>query len=346
MGADKEIATEDDQPATLPAQADVLSELKLLRERGGITATKLSEKAPLILTLPIVDDQLALRRFDPRDRHLAAYSVIGCVLDHTEGFLARTLLILTLNYDFRNLRTEARPGWESVRRASSLTARHALIQGLVGYAREQYFEHLNRAYAEFANRLIDLERSPCRDHPPRGFPVTVAQQKLTLDALIGLFSAEAKDWAREALAREIVQQLPGGIEEMRQRGPSTTFRSRVLGALASGYGVQYARKLQTNGGRKRLRPLPPGEMLIDPGVLLRLFFESDNLHPIERFQSDRRLLRAEDLRTSYAALAEAMLNQQPPTWTSASASGEQGRARGASVTSAEDAKAAGEAELE
>lgn len=205
----------------IPSQADILAELKVLRERAGISPARLSERAPLIMGLPLVDDQLDFRRFNPRDRHLAAYTVIGCVLDRIPDVNWRTMLVLSLRYDFRYLSTPEGRKWETARQSGSHEHRTLIIRTIVPYSHSQFWVQLERAYNELANQLLLWTYSPCRDEAPRVAIASARTGRELLAYLLGLLSVEGQQVVRELLAEQIASHLPDG-ESLRGSTPADT----------------------------------------------------------------------------------------------------------------------------
>lgn len=216
-----------------PSSADVLRELEELRTREGISPTKIREVAPLIQQLPIVDDHRQLKQYVEADRHLAAYGAIGCVLDHAIPDVQwQTILVLTMRYDYNLLAVQPKDGWDGVRRASSITNRHNLMQGILQYSRSRYFELVRLAYDELANQLLLRDISPCRAAAEQ--QVMSQVERMAIDRLLGLFSVAGHDVFRERLAALALEQLDSRWQSV---GESATERlvSVVRQALAREY---------------------------------------------------------------------------------------------------------------
>lgn len=185
-----------------PSSAQVLSELESLREGIGLSPERIRTKAPRLQELPIVSDQLDLEGLHPSDSHLAAYSAIGCVVEHSiSDYQQQQILILTLRYDstLLGIRRDAE-AWNDVSRAPILSQRDALVQALLFYGKTAYFEKRKAAYAELANQLSMRRRTPCRAAGAE--QVAVETLRLSLRQLLGYFTIEGRAVFREVLAEE------------------------------------------------------------------------------------------------------------------------------------------------
>ncbi|MCB8045028.1 hypothetical protein JM654_15400 [Microbacterium oxydans] len=85
---------------TSDSRADLLRrELVLLRDRSGISTSKVRERAPNLMHLPCVDAELERRGWRDADRAHAAVVVLRCTVEN--GALDETpkaLLRITLNF--------------------------------------------------------------------------------------------------------------------------------------------------------------------------------------------------------------------------------------------------------
>ena len=194
----------------LPAADDVKAELLGLRKRAGFSPAKLRTEGQLLKSLPVVDDQMALQRQNPQNRHLAAYKVVGCAIDSISNLLWRKILILSLPYNFKLLKTEEQEGWENVLKASSETARDDLARSIVMYEKTQYFEHLGRAYDELSGLLVMLSESPCRRPEPTELQYPSISNEQILSFALSCLTVETKQHIRQLLSKDILDFLITG----------------------------------------------------------------------------------------------------------------------------------------
>lgn len=216
-----------------PSSADVLRELEALRAREGISPTKIREVAPLIQQLPIVDDHRQLKQYVEADRHLAAYGAIGCVLDHAiPDVIQQTILVLTMRYDYNLLTVQPEDGWDGVRRASSISSRHDLVQGILQYSRSRYFELVRLAYDELANQLLLRDVSPCRAAAEQQIMSQI--ERTAVDRLLGLFSVAGHEALRERLAVLALEQF-----DSRWKGSGASATERLISIVRQALAREY-----------------------------------------------------------------------------------------------------------
>lgn len=259
-----------------PSSHEVLGELELLRRDHGISPTKIQTQAPSLLRLPVVEDQLKLKQLDPRDRHLAAYSAIGCVIDFgISDYQTQTILILSMRYDPSLLRTRPNPEWGAVISTTSLSQRHKFIQAVMLYGKTTYFERLNDAYRQLADQLVIRDHSPCREAGVEELAKLLVAA--TLQELLVLFSAHGQSVLMEAIAGEA---LPRVKSKWRTQGRTNylTFANAINSALATDYQALYENQTRLAQSRPQDEELMP----LDGKVLERIILKNRDRPLVDR----------------------------------------------------------------
>lgn len=186
----------DDLLEEAPASSSVLRDLIHLRSRYGITMRKVKEHCPHLRQLAVVRLELARRRLDAGDLHVAAYETVRCavrqIVPRTDH---RRVLWHTLNID-GDL-------------ADSLDARRRRVSEELYLSDKAYLRLEEEAYLELAGALVAAVRSPCEDDAT---PVTVDIQ-LTLSPerlayFLNLLSYEPRVDVRDSLGIALLQVLP------------------------------------------------------------------------------------------------------------------------------------------
>lgn len=273
----------------LRSSSEVLTELKRLRQREGISARRIKTEASALTSLVVVSDQMAYRGFNPADRHLGAYTVVGCVIDHeVRDLLHRQILRISLSYRPERRADTSFHEAESImetQQMNSLESRDLFAQAALFLTKNPYEKHREQAYQELADGLVMSQVSPCRESQGRVIGSIAAD--LMLETILGLFSMEAKDELRDKLAREVIARVPGQLEKsasMIGTSPSKYMATELLMEFIKRYEADRNRRIQ--GAKSYLfLPLLEGKDLIeilvgrDDGLGLRLLSTSRAVAP-------------------------------------------------------------------
>lgn len=129
-----------------PSASDILEELKVVRQRRGVTPERL-EECPSILRLSAVHSAMERGKRRPEDAPAVANDLLQCEI--TSGLYSdvqRSVLQLTLNFgEFQNDLTDRR---------ELLRTRHSLFGN-------DYVRVERGAYLRYANQLVGLRSNPC-----------------------------------------------------------------------------------------------------------------------------------------------------------------------------------------
>lgn len=202
-----ETSDEDASSLVRPSSDEVLRELEVLRHGPGLSPQRIRERGPRIQELIVVHDQLDLEHLHPEDTHLAAYSAIGCVIEHTiRDYQHQQILILTMRYDplLLSVRGDTQ-AWDNVLQAPTVSQRDALVQALLFYSKSVYFVKRQNAYFELANQLAMRTTTPCRNGKPS--KAEIETSLLTTRQILGYLALEGEHLLREFLAGEVLQRI-------------------------------------------------------------------------------------------------------------------------------------------
>ena len=263
-----------------PSSQQIVEELELLRRDHGISPTKIEAQAPSLLRLPVVEDQQRLKQLDPRDRHLEAYSAIGCVIDFAiSDYEMQTILVLSMRYDPSLLRVRPNPEWEGVIRTTSLNQRHKFIQSLLFYGKTTYFDRLNVAYRELANQLVLRDHSPCRQAGAEQLAKSL--MAATMQELLLLFSTHGQSILMETIAKEALPRV-----ESKWKVARTTSYWAFAHAIELAITSEYRKRTERVYGSDSARwpnwdttPLPPD-------ALIRVMLKDRDLPLIDRVSAE------------------------------------------------------------
>lgn len=255
---------------------EVLAELKSLRQREGISPRRIKVEATALRSLDVVTDQMEYRGFNPADRHLGAFTVVGCVIDHEiRDLLHRQILRISLNYRSERRADTAIREAESViaaQQMGSLESRDLFAQAVLFLSRNPYEKHREQAYQELADGLVMSVVSPCRG--AQGRVVGSIAADLMLETILGLFSMEAKDELRDKLAQEVLDRVPLNREQPATfASPSMELEAHLSMDIIHRYEDERVRRLR-GPVDEALPPYLNGEGL--SGILLgrdRVFIE-------------------------------------------------------------------------
>jgi hypothetical protein len=192
-------APELDRQAPVPASADVLRELVVLRQRDGISMHKLRERCPLLLGLPVTSHELARRQLDETDRHVAAYEMLKCAVtaliprSDLSRIAAQTLNVMGGN--------------------SNLDQRRNRLQAEL-YLTDKAYRRLEvEAFTHLAGVLVAADRSPCTGTPGEHlsqieFDLHVSTSSAQLLQILTLLSFERRQTIRDQLGSLLLEPLP------------------------------------------------------------------------------------------------------------------------------------------
>lgn len=244
---------------TLPRTDAVLSELKALRQREGISPERVQRYAPAIQSLPVVIDEREQRRFSEGDEHVAAYNVIGCAVENlVRDPTKRVILRHTLNYEGNHFDLDSRRGAAAAELFKSVSACEPIEA---------------RAFIDLAALLVDAMETPCRTRRR-----TVTDQEVLeafqnyrnlsdLKQALSVFAREKDPAVQEAIARVVRKMLPRGYSST--GGQSTVHGmadAGVLGELLKeAFDVHYQKLWDTLKGRWN------GTWILPPTTMRRLF---------------------------------------------------------------------------
>lgn len=259
-----------------PSSQQIVEELELLRRDHGISPTKIEAQAPSLLRLPVVEDQQRLKQLDPRDRHLAAYSAIGCVIDFAiSDYEMQTILVLSMRYDPSLLRVRPNPEWEGVIRTTSLNQRHKFIQSLLFYGKTTYFDRLNVAYRELANQLVLRDHSPCRQAGVEQLAKSL--MAATMQELLLLFSTHGQSILMETIAKEALPR----VESKWKAAESTNYRIFAR-AIESALATDYQKRHERMYGRRNEKWDDWGTIPLPADALRRIILKNRDLPLVDK----------------------------------------------------------------
>lgn len=201
---------------------------------------RVRELAQALPRLRATDLELERRALSEGDRHVAAYRVVECAVNHQipRPDLTR-ILQRTLNLE----------GSES-----SLTTRRNDLQEEFYWSKTSYVRLEEEAYSQLAGELAALTSTPCPDLTPVGADA----EPIVLDIRVSGLRADDVSWLltqltferrlrqRDALARLILDRLPAGRHALeswtltRLEGPWSELSTLLGAAIREEYPSGYA----------------------------------------------------------------------------------------------------------
>lgn len=270
-----------EQSMERPSSSHIREELEALRAGTGITVGKVADKGPGLMSLPVTESHRELGGWAKSDRHIAAYEMIGCVLDRWPDLVQQSILSVTLRYS--GLNRAKNPAIVSAMHPVTLTARQSLLEELLNYSRQRLAELRDRAYQCFAEELVRLSSSPCIGPSPLPDAITlVDQERYTLDEFFTALASSIQPHLRHLAAQGALKIL-GEYETVKRRNSDDTARGtsyeelflemlleRVRGVYTETYQLKRASLVHQFSEREVDVGLRVPD-IISPVALLRLF---------------------------------------------------------------------------